>query len=295
MATERDFELLDDYIGNRLTATEKAAFEQKLAGDPALKQEYGLQQKIADGIRKARTQELKSLLNNIPVPPAGTAETSALTKVATWAAVTGLVVAGVFVYLKNSGPEENNITQQQQPPASTEVQPGETPAEPQQEPSLTPQEKPSNTTEKARKEEPEAIEEKNTAEEEKPNQPVLDVFDPSEETEDNASAPEPKASLDNKARISTTPTITVETDNSNRKYTFHYQFKDGKLFLYGSFEKNLYEIMEFFTENKRTIFLFYKNNYYLLSEDNEKIKPLAPINDPALLKKLKEYRAGNGH
>ena len=48
--------------------------------------------------------------------------------------------------------------------------------------------------------------------------------------------------------------------------------------------------MEFFSDNKRTMFLYYKDNYYLLNEENETVKPLAPINDAALLKKLKDYR-----
>jgi hypothetical protein len=77
---------------------------------------------------------------------------------------------------------------------------------------------------------------------------------------------------------------------TDKKYNFHYQFKDDKLYLYGSFEKNLYEIMEFFSGNKRTMFLFYKDNYYLLNEEDQTVKALAPIKDQALLEKLRDYR-----
>ncbi len=115
----------------------------------------------------------------------------------------------------------------------------------------------------------------------------MDVFDPSEETESPAATPETKTSESSPLSKSS---IVVETDNNNKKYNFHYQFKNGKLYLYGTFEKNLYEIMEFFSGNKRTVFLYYKDSYYLLNEENETIKPLAPINDPSLLKKLKDYR-----
>ncbi|MEO5977632.1 MAG: hypothetical protein ABIS36_18055, partial [Chryseolinea sp.] len=62
--------------------------------------------------------------------------------------------------------------------------------------------------------------------------------------------------------------------------------------LYGVFEKNLYEIMEFFSNNKRTMFLYYKDNYYLLNEDDNNVKRLTPIKDETLLKKLQDYRAG---
>ena len=85
----------------------------------------------------------------------------------------------------------------------------------------------------------------------------------------------------------------VETDTENRRYTFHYQFKDGKVFLYGPFQKNLYEIMEFFSDDKRTVFLFYKDNFYKLEERNNGVRPLTTISDPALIKKLKEYRNTN--
>jgi hypothetical protein len=48
--------------------------------------------------------------------------------------------------------------------------------------------------------------------------------------------------------------------------------------------------MEFFTDEKRTVFLFYKEQYFLLQEADSQIRPLTPISDPALIKKLKEYR-----
>jgi hypothetical protein len=90
--------------------------------------------------------------------------------------------------------------------------------------------------------------------------------------------------------LHTSPSIAVEIDTKNKKYDFHYQFKDGKLFLYGPFENDLYEILEFFSDDKRTMFLFYQENFYLLKDDNEKLKPLGAIQDPSLIKKLKDYR-----
>ena len=52
-----------------------------------------------------------------------------------------------------------------------------------------------------------------------------------------------------------------------------------------------YEILEFFADNKNnTVVLYYKDGYYLLREDADKVTPLKAITDPALLNKLKEYR-----
>jgi len=84
--------------------------------------------------------------------------------------------------------------------------------------------------------------------------------------------------------------MTVKTDANNKKYNFHYQFKNGELYLYGPFDKKLIEIMEFFSDNKHTVFLFHENKYYLLNEASDKVKPLTAITDPALIRKLKEHR-----
>jgi hypothetical protein len=63
------------------------------------------------------------------------------------------------------------------------------------------------------------------------------------------------------------------------------------LVLYGKFDKGLYEIIEI-NGSSHSIFLFYKENYYLLDEKETTITPLTPIRDSQLVKKLKEYRKG---
>ena len=50
-----------------------------------------------------------------------------------------------------------------------------------------------------------------------------------------------------------------------------------------------YEILEIHGD-KHSVFLFYKEHYYLLDEKQSKITALEPINDAVLLKKLKEYQ-----
>ncbi|HEX8039978.1 MAG TPA: hypothetical protein VF490_12545, partial [Chryseosolibacter sp.] len=119
-------------------------------------------------------------------------------------------------------------------------------------------------------------------------QPVLDVFVPGAEEE---PADENKKIVDPGSLRPAGSSLAVETDSKNSRYSFHYQFRDGKLFLYGPFEKNLYEIMEFFSDQKRTVFLYYKNHYYLLPEADSQVRPLTAIKDPALLKKLDESRS----
>jgi hypothetical protein len=96
-------------------------------------------------------------------------------------------------------------------------------------------------------------------------------------------------STENSKSALTASHIQVETDSSSKKYNFHYQFNNGKLQLFGPFDKSLYEILEI-NGDSHAVFLFYRENYYVLDEQQNQITKLHLIKDSALLKKLKEYR-----
>ena len=59
MASEKDFEILDEYAGNRLNPQDRAAFEKQLESDAELKNELSLQREIIEGVKTARKAELK--------------------------------------------------------------------------------------------------------------------------------------------------------------------------------------------------------------------------------------------
>jgi hypothetical protein len=292
MASERDLELLDDYISNRLSAEDKAAFEQQLDADPALKSEYQLQNRIAESIRQVRAMELKTMLTNIPASALHGGEASVAGKAALWIAATVVTGTALYFYLKPEEtspvePARQEVAHDSVAPAQEEIPQAEqaTPATPENQDheihqNIQEQKKLADT--------PQLSPKRNDTVEKLAERPAIQAFDPSDEAADSSA---PKTEItEGTTKVAKEASIPVQTDNSNKKYSFHYQVKDGRLYLYGPFEKNLYEIMEFFTENKRTIFLFHQNNYYLLNEDDVKVKPLTPINDPVLLKKLKEYR-----
>jgi hypothetical protein len=301
MASENDFELLDDYVGNKLSAGDRSAFEQKMAEDVDLRNEFQYQEKIVQGLRNARAAELKQMLRDIPLSSIPSDGMSTLTQVGVWLVAAGIAGAGMFFYFSGSNTpaqQQPEIADQAVPPATDEpsdavteqsealdVEPDDSqPAvrneSDQAAPTKSPAEKQQEVSKKPA-EEPEKVEVK-------PVTPSpLDVFDPSEELQ--ATTPE-DAGRDNRGeRVENASSIVVETA-VDKRYNFHYQFKNDKLYLYGSFEKGLYEIMEFFSNNKRTMFLFYKESYYLLNEESDKVKALDPITDQALLRKLKEYR-----
>src|SRR4051812_13927913 len=98
MALEKDFELLDDYLANRLSAADKASFEKQIEADPELKQEFNTQKKLVEGIKQARLAELKSMLSNVPVGPLPTSQTL-LIKLGVVAIVAGLIGTGMYYFL----------------------------------------------------------------------------------------------------------------------------------------------------------------------------------------------------
>ncbi|MEQ9412302.1 MAG: hypothetical protein RIF39_00655, partial [Cyclobacteriaceae bacterium] len=86
--------------------------------------------------------------------------------------------------------------------------------------------------------------------------------------------------------------VEVELVNGNKNYSFHYQFKDSRLALYGPFDSSLYEIIEL-NGTVHSIFLYYNDSYYHLDETEHKIVPLIMIRDTELLGKLEKYRKKN--
>lgn len=285
MATERDLELLDDYMANRLAGNEKTSFENRLQADPDLKNEYNFQQQLVEGIKSARAKELKTLLNNTPVPPVSYGG-SIGARFAVGTVIVGAIATGLYLYFNPA--DKTRVDEPTESVQSPQAEPSEQRQNPvQDEPSeqndAVSSEKQEGNNDVTRRKETSQTKQAPV------EQPVIEVFDPTEE----AKAEDDAAASDESPRTTATQpasTIAVEVEKNHRSYSFHYQFKQGSLFLYGPFEKNLYEILEFFSDDKRTVFLFYKDSFYLLAEDDEKIKPLTAITDPKLINKLKEYR-----
>jgi hypothetical protein len=302
MASEKDFELLDDYVGNRLSAQERSAFEQKIANDNDLRNEFQLQEKIVQGLRNVRAAELKQMLKDIPLSSIPSEGMGTLTQVGLWIVAAGIAGAGLYYFFSDSEaatPQEQAKVAEQAPPLVTDEPANEAPDQAE-----APATEPANDQPVPSDDNAQAVPPKTSAQQKENNSAVvdaekekeaitpatpspIDVFDPSEELRPSQADP---AENDNREeRLENASSIVVEMA-VDKRYNFHYQFKDDKLYLYGSFEKGLYEIMEFFSNNKRTMFLFYKENYYLLNEESDKVKALTAITDPALLQKLKEYR-----
>lgn len=267
MAEERDLELLDDYLTHRMSDPDRRAFEQKLQSDPDLQQEYALQQRLISGIKDARVAELKSMLNQVPVPSSGPGNALA-TKIILGTFVTLIIAAASYWYISRDDVKMADAPAPAEQPAKEEL----TPAEPEGE-----------TEQEALPEESRVEQDKNqTSAGTEHSKPSL------------AKRPDPLQAPGEKNREEQTPgnaALQVETDRNNAQYRFHYQFRDEKVLLYGPFEANSYEIVEVPTNNTRTKFLLYKEEYYRLDQTDDRIQPLKAVTDPALLKTLKESRS----
>jgi hypothetical protein len=279
-----NFEIIDQYLTEKLDAAQRLAFEKQLAENPVLQKEVATQKQIIEGVKLARQKELKAMLSKVPVPPVSGSSTFALKWVAgilATSAVVTLVYLGGFHQETKTG---SSVTMDE----LTKNLPAEDIKAPK---NTTPENQPIIIPKDDKKIPQLSASELSSGEKDNANsnvipaqKPVLELMDPSDEISNER---EVKAT-DRQATIQTAQ-IEVETDSSQKKYSFHYQFADGKLMLYGPFDKNLYEILEVNGEN-HAIFLFQKENYYLLNEKETKITPLKAITDPSLIRLLREYR-----
>lgn len=285
MATEKDFELLDNYLSNRMKGQEKLDFEKKMESDSSLREELGLQKEFIEGIRKARVAELKAMLNEIATP--APTNSSLLAKVGLTATAVAVVGLGLYFFFgsENTVTESTPITIEE--PAIVQPSTEEVIANDKTQEVVPPQEEVKSTEKDQTAITDLKVDKQDESISAPLKQPSLEPYDPTKELEHSAEKP---AVAEEFGTPISSSSLVVETDNTNRKLDFHYQFKDGKLILMGSFEKDLYEILEFFNNNKRTIFLYYNTGYYLLDEDKSEPTPLKAITDPALLQKLKAYR-----
>lgn len=272
MADERDFELLDDYLTNRLDERERSAFEQKLQADPDMQHEYALQKRLIQGIKDARVAELKSMLNQVPIP--GDAGNGVATKILVGTVITVIIAAAGYWYINRAevtAVQPEALTQQ---PAETERPAVKTPA-----PVVTPQQKPSVSAERPAVE-PEKNQTSAGTEHSKPS--LARRPDPSQ-----SPAGTPAADGSRRADIRRSAIVVEHMQNS--EYEFHYQIKGGTLQLHGPFEQDHYTVLDFEDDGNRQLALLYKDNFYLLEADANEVRRLEPVSDPTLLETLQTY------
>jgi hypothetical protein len=281
-----NFDLIDDYITDRLKGQERELFENQLDRDPALKSEVDLQRQILEGIKQARAIEIKSMLNKVPIGGSVIHFDFSVLRLAAGLAGAGVLAASLYYYFKPEFHFEDASTDILKKTEQIQSEEGKSTDEvvtPSDSASMSPS--PENGSVPAAKDKS-----AKPAREVKPKavqKPAIDIVDPSDEL--NADESEnSKPSEGRKVAINSSH-VEVQIDSSNKKYDFHYQFEEGKLMLFGSFDRSLYEVIEVNGEH-HSLFLFYKDQFYLLNDREKNITRLSPIKDAALIAKLKEFR-----
>lgn len=288
----RNFELIDDYLTNRLSEQDRKSFEQQMDADPALKADVELQKEIIQGLKAARVAELKAMLNKVPISATGTY----LSPLRIAAGVIGTVVLATGLYFYFNTNDNLTPANESNPPTDTITKQEQISPELKEDKDTSPQINELNTSPKAAGSEDNAIQsekqgtdpvDSNTKQESKP---AIDLVDPTEELNDNAPGTSPVKSGANNSTISVAK-INVDIISTERKYKSHYQFINGKLVLYGNFDNGLYEIIEVNAQRSRSLFLYHKTSYFLLDETQHEITALKEISDPVLIEKLKSFRS----
>lgn len=280
-----NFDLIDDYLRGQLVGPEKEAFEKQLQADPSLKGELALQQQLIEGIKQARITQLKTMLSQVPVTGAMTTGAGlSAGQIAAGVIASAIVVTGTLFYFQPWKTTEQEEIKTEQP-ASEIVTPKEEPKAEAKTMEVAPEEHKAVLATPKKKATPKAS--KNETQTVRPN---IQLVDPTAELTTSATTDE-KAKTDKNIGEVSDSRIEVENIDDNKQYAFHYQFNQGKLVLYGKFDKALYEIIEV-NGSSHAVFLYYKDIYYLLDEKETAISPLTPIQDKQLIKKLKEYRKG---
>lgn len=280
-----NFELIDDYLTNRLNEQDRKSFEKQMASDPALKADVELQREIIQGLKAARIAELKAILNKVPI--ANPTIFFSPLRIAAGLIGTAVLATGIYLYSEKNGDFNPNqissslvdsIRQSEQNNSEVQVD------------SIV-----NNVNEDVKIDiKVENSETKNNDvhvnEKPKENKPAIDLLDPTDDLTENN---DDKVLENSAAKVPAIAiaSIEVSVNSAERKYKSHYQFVNGKLVLYGNFDSGLYEIIEVNGQASRSLFLYYKTVYYLLDESKKEVTLLKEISDPVLLQKLNTFQS----
>jgi hypothetical protein len=287
---------IDAYLLGHMPEQEQAAFAKQMEQDPILAQEVRLQQDVMQGLHRARVAQLKANLNQIPTPPLS--GMGALSPVQ-WAGVAAGSVAalagGVALFLQLSATESPLP-----PPATvaatvpTEVAIAEpAPAQPAQpKEALTSLEVATANTStntitstatgvssSAYKPASLAVELPKIAHT-KPLNPVQ----PSEEPDENGQIDRPGIGNLPSGKVVEVNEIVSKPEVIIRSAEIlSYQYKDNKLYLYGSFGDAIPDIIELSPSKEgHRLYVYFKEKFYTVNKDVKDITPLKPITDPNL-------------
>lgn len=277
-------ERIEAYFNNELPEAEKQQLLNDVNSDPSLKSEFQFQQEVVDGIKAFRKKELIARLDNVQIASTGQA---VLLKTLGVIGIAGIATVSTFMWVNNNSDNETvidktEIVLPQETEQPSEVTETIAPVTDEKEDKLVI--KPIVQNKIAEKE---VIPQESAAD--MPSIVIPEVMEPDSSSdailEDDLEAPEAIGSSE--INISTSTNVNVVL---SKKYTFHYQVKEGQLTLYGDFEDAPFEVIEMKTNKGIKSYLYYKNNFFGLNNISEDILPLKRIDNKGLIEELEKRR-----
>ena len=270
----KEFEHIENYFDGSMTPKEMEEFEGLVNNNPELKAEFDFQNDLIQAIKETRKTELKAQLNNVQIPPASTTAGIA-SKIISAAVIVGGIGYGIYYFNSVTVPDfgSNDLNEINQESSEAEE-------------IITEQASPQEKSVSEPVDNPDVEKTEKITQSPAPLTPqIIEDFTDEEET-DHLEMPREDLSTSVR-RVATGINVEIKEDP---KFNFHYKFEEDNLFLYGTFNEEIYEILEIKDGNSGGLFLYFKEKFYRLTKENQKIVPLEEITDQVTNRRLEEIK-----
>lgn len=296
-------EVIAQYLTRRMSEVERVAFEQKISESPQLSQKIEFEKKIAQGIKNYKKGILKSRLDQLELSPSAVETTSIVTKTIL-AGITAVVIGGLSYFMLT--PDEILVIENQETMIGNDGMTEDENAkisldidttyailsdkkEDERTSSITKYIE--NTRVKVSKKQSKKGSKSDKVTLQSEVEVVLPDMDGTEMYFD-----EPFDSLQdfsddlmkNQAQVNSVPELEIEIEMKRTK-KLKYIYVGEKLTLIGDFSASPYQIIEDNTIVEKKLYLYFEQEYYVLTVTSEK-KALIPVKDMRLLDYLVDLR-----
>lgn len=296
-------EAIAQYLTRRMSEVERSAFEQKISESPQLAQKIKFEKQIAQGIRNYKKGILKSRLDQLDLGPNIVEKTSITTKTIL-AGITVIVIGGLSYFMLT--PDEILVIENQETMIGIDGMWEDKNVKNSLEMDTTyvmlSDKKEDESTSSITKDIENTTVKVSTKQSKKESKSdkviiqaevevVLPDMDGTEIPFDEAFDSLQDFSDDlmkNQAQVNSVPELEVEIEMKKTK-KLKYTYVGEKLILIGDFSTSLYQIIEDNTIAEKKLYLYFEQEYYILTETSEK-KALIPVRDIRLLDYLFELR-----
>ena len=296
-------EAIAQYLTRRMSEVERSAFEQKISESPQLAQKIEFEKQIAQGIKNYKKGILKSRLDQLELGPS-IVETASITTKTILAGITVIVIGGLSYFMLTPG--EILVIENQETIIGTDGMAEDKNAKISLEIDTTyamlSDKKEDERTSPITKEIENTtvkVSTKQSKKESKSDKVILqaevevvlpdmdgteisfdETFDSLQDFSDDL--------MKNQAQVSSVPKLEVEIEMKKTK-KLKYIYVGEKLILIGDFSASPYQIIEDNTIAEKELYLYFEQEYYVLSVTSEK-KALIPVRDIRLLDYLVDLR-----